>query len=330
MSGRDSQLEQLLQRCAAKLLARAGDARRVHVSAIATRVRMVVDKYLLRDNPKASAAEIEKFVDELHADDLCLVIACEQSDEAAWSDLIERFGATVRSAARGASSNSETIEELTQSIWAELYGLRAREGTYTAGGKLAHYSGRGSLGGWLRAVVGQLAIDKHRQISRLVQMESEADGDRLGLERHDQSVAAAVTLDPETALADARSAEALHEALSKVIRALEPDDRLLIKLYYFDDLRLREIGVLLGFHEATASRRLSHLQQELKKRVQKILVSERGWTAGEAERTLAETAAHLDVDLGHMFGAQAMSTSEQDAGLVKSNRMSESGGGAKR
>ncbi|MEJ7616417.1 MAG: sigma-70 family RNA polymerase sigma factor [Pyrinomonadaceae bacterium] len=268
-------------------------------------------------------------------------IASEHSDEAAWSDLIERFGATVRSAARGASSNSETIEELTQSIWAELYGLRTRAEGAGGGGKLAHYSGRGSLGGWLRAVVGQLAIDKHRQTSRLVQIESEADGDRLDLERHNKSggalgssaaaaAAAAVTRNPETVLAAAQSAAALHEALSQDVGALEPEDRLLIKLYYFDDLRLREIGVLLGIHEATASRRLSHLQRELKKRVQKILVSERGWTAAEAERTLIETAAHLDVDLGHMFGAQVVSASEQDAGLIKSNRMSESGGSVKR
>ncbi|MEJ7709219.1 MAG: sigma-70 family RNA polymerase sigma factor [Pyrinomonadaceae bacterium] len=285
---------------------------------------VAVNKYLLRDEPHASAAKIEKFINELHADDLCLVMACERSDESAWADLMESFGSTVRSAARNVSQNAEAAEELTQSIWAELYGLRAREGVEGAAhGKLAHYSGRGSLGGWLRAVVGQLAIDQHRRNPRLVQMECEADGDRLGHEQHDSALpqTSVAARDPEMTLMQAESAEALHAALSRAIEALSADDRLLIKLYYFDDLRLREIGALLGVHEATASRRVSHLQRELKKEVQKILISEHGWSATDAERSLIETAAHLDVELSHLVGAQPAETNaSMEKRLIKSEK----------
>ena len=69
-------------------------------------------------------------------------------------------------------------DDLAQSIWAELHGLKNRNDGRPAG-KLSYYSGAGSLGGWLRAVVGQLAIDRHRREARLVQPEEDADLDRL-------------------------------------------------------------------------------------------------------------------------------------------------------
>ena len=95
--------------------------------------------------------------------------------------MVERFTPTVRSAARSASSNEDAAEDLAQSIWAEAYGLRTRKDGKPAT-KLAYYSGRGSLAGWLRAVVSQLAVDSYRKQSRLVQTEEDADLDRLARE----------------------------------------------------------------------------------------------------------------------------------------------------
>src|SRR4029079_3554443 len=105
-------------------------------------------------------------------------IACERGDESAWNDLVARFTTTGRSAARFASSNADAAADLAQSIWAELYGLRTREDG-TPASKLAYYSGRGSLAGWLCAVVALLAGDVVRKQSRLVQTEEDADLDRL-------------------------------------------------------------------------------------------------------------------------------------------------------
>src|SRR5215470_17391576 len=160
------------------MLARASDNRSLGRDALVPRINSAVEKYLLKDNPNTPHAEIAKFIDELQADDLYLIIACERGDEKAWTDLVERFTTTVRSAARSASSNEDAAEDLAQSIWAELYGLRTRKDGMPAS-KLAYYSGRGSLAGWLRAVVAQLAVDVFRKQSRLVQPEEDADLDRL-------------------------------------------------------------------------------------------------------------------------------------------------------
>lgn len=298
MESSSRQIQKVLSDGAKRLLTRAGDNRSLAHESLVPRISAAVDKYLLRDDPKISDSEIAKFIDELQADDLCLIIACERGDENAWNDLVERFTVTVRSAARSASSNEDAAEDLAQSIWAELYGLRVRKDGMPAS-KLAYYSGRGSLAGWLRAVVGQLAVDSFRKQSRLVQTEEDTDLDRLA---HDASMAEGQVLvaslpTPEESLSNRFAQADMQQALCKAVQELAAEDRLLVKLYYFDNLRLREAGVVLGVHEATASRRLTRIHTDLRKQVTKILIDERGWTQTETEKSFAEVAQHLETDL---------------------------------
>src|SRR5687767_11246841 len=292
------EIETLLNEGAERLLARAEDRRSLGSDCLVTRIRGAVEKYLLRDDPNAPETEIAKFIDELQADDLCLIIACERGDEKAWTELVERFKPTVRSAARSASSNEDAAEDLAQSIWAELYGLRTRNDGRPAS-KLAYYSGRGSLAGWLRAVVAQLAVDVFRKQSKLVQTEEDADLDRLAQEVHvaEGQPALAGMQNPEESMSNRFARSEMQQALSRSVQELTAEDRLLVKLYYFDNLRLREAGAVLGVHEATASRRLTRIQTDVRKRVSEILVGERGWTKAEAERSFSEVGQQLDTDV---------------------------------
>jgi RNA polymerase sigma-70 factor (ECF subfamily) len=292
------EIEKLLNEGAARLLKRASDSRSLKRESLVPRISAAVDKYLLRNDANTPREEMAKFIDEMQADDLCLIIACERGDESAWSDLVERFTATVRSAARSASSNEDAAEDLAQSIWAELYGLRTRKDGTTAS-KLAYYSGRGSLAGWLRAGVAQHAVDMFRKQSRLVQTEEDADLDRLARDTQvseGQPVLAGVA-NPEESMSNRFAQADMQQAFNTAVKELDAEDRLLVKLYYFDNLRLKEAGAVLGVHEATASRRLTRIQTDLRKRVTKILVDERGWTQAETERSFAEVAQHLDTDL---------------------------------
>ena len=298
VESKNREIETLLNEGAGRLLARATDNRSLSRDYLVTRIGAAVEKYLLRDDPNVSGGNVSKFIDELQADDLCLIIACERGDEKAWSELVERFTPAVRSAARSASSSEDAAEDLAQSIWAELYGLRTRSDGRPAS-KLAYYSGRGSLAGWLRAVVAQLAVDTYRKQSKLVQTDEDADLDRLAQEVHvgEGQPALAGMQNPEESMSNRFARSELQQALSKSVQELTAEDRLLVKLYYFDNLRLREAGAVLGVHEATASRRLTRIQTELRTRVSEILVGERGWTKAEAERSFAEVGQQLDTDV---------------------------------
>lgn len=284
---------------ATRLLERAGNRRGLDPDALVPRLRASVDKYVLKHDPTATAEQIGAFIDGLHGDDLCLVIACQRGDQAAWSELVEGYGATVKSAARAASPNQEMADDLAQSIWAELHGLRIRENGQPAG-KLAYYSGAGSLGGWLRAVVGQLAIDRHRREARLIHTEEDTDFDRLSRESEKEGSDGRVfhsAVTPEEALATNLAAAAVENAFARALGELEDEDRLLVKLYYFDGLRLREAGAVLGVHEATASRRLTRIHGDVRKRVEAVLIKEHGWTQSEATRSLSQVAANLQMDV---------------------------------
>jgi RNA polymerase sigma-70 factor (ECF subfamily) len=303
LSQSEKQIDDLIIAGAKRLLARAANSRTLEPQWLAPRLRASVEKYVIRDDPSTTAAPIDRFIDGLHADDLCLVIACERGDQAAWSDLVEGYGATVRSAARSASSNDGMADDLAQSIWAELHGLKTRQDGKPAG-KLAYYSGAGSLGGWLRAVVGQLAIDQHRRESRLIQTEENTDLDRLAhdVESEPQvSSAFHSSPSPEEALAGDRAASDVEKALARALAELDDEDRLLMKLYYFDGLRLREAGAVLGVHEATASRRLTRIHGTVRQQVETILMKEHGWTRAEATRSLAEVATNLQGEVEPML-----------------------------
>lgn len=289
------------------MLARAADNHALSSKTLAPRIRTAVNKYVLRDDPQAALSVVSGFIDQLQADDLCLIVACEQGNEKAWSDLVERFSTTVRSAARSASSNEEGAEDLAQSIWAELHGLRVRDDGKPSG-KLAYYSGRGSLAGWLRAVVAQLAIDQHRKQSRLVQTEEDADFDRIiqqGQEENKWSGHGAAP-NPELEVSNKLAGAQMQKALAQSVKQLSAEDRLLVKLYYFDGLRLREAGAVLGVHEATASRRLTRVHGELRQQVERILMEHEGWTKPETERAFSEVALNLEADIEPLLASEGM------------------------
>ena len=160
-------------------------------------------------------------------------------------------------------------------------------------------------------MVGQLAIDQHRRQSRLVQAEEDTDLDRLANEAGGEANSLNPfhsSPSPEESLASNLASADVETALGRALAGLDDEDRLLMKLYYFDGLRLREAGAVLGVHEATASRRLTRIHGEVRERVESILMKEHGWTKSEATRSLAEVAAHLQTEVEPMLAGKTDAT----------------------
>lgn len=293
----------VIENAVARLISRARDARGLGTGDVRPRVDKALGKYLFKEEANIESSAVSGFIDELRADDLCLVLACERGDEKAWEDLVANFDLTVKSAARKISSNNEDAEDLASSIWAELYGLRqGADGNRKS--KLAYYSGRGSLAGWLRAVVSQLAIDQYRKDAKFVQIEESSEFENLAegsANNSDNETVVHHTQSPEELLSDKLTSAHLAAALRTAVAALDPEDRLILKLYYFDDLKLKDIASTFGYHEATASRKLVRVQTEIRRSVEKELTRRHGWSESEVKRHLSETAAKLGISLETMF-----------------------------
>ena len=75
LSENQKQIEGLVLAGAQRLLARAAHARALDAAFLAPRLRAAVEKYVLKDNPSVGSAQIDKFLDGLHADDLCRSLA---------------------------------------------------------------------------------------------------------------------------------------------------------------------------------------------------------------------------------------------------------------
>ncbi len=296
-----------------RLISRAENSRSLSAADIKARVISAVEKYLLRESPDAASAEIKAFIDGIRADDLCLVISCEKGDEKAWEDLVANFDAAVKSAARRISPNNEDADDLASSIWAELYGLRPNS-SGNKKSKLAYYSGRGSLAGWLRAVVSQLAVDQFRKQLKFVQIEETREFENLANEasEHSENGFVSRTDNPEELFSEKRTSDDVSKALKTAIESLDAEDRLILKLYYFDDLKLKDIASAFGYHEATASRKLVRVQTEIRKSVEKALRSEHGWSETEVKRCLSETALKLGISVEKLFTALVFAALVQD------------------
>ena len=297
-----------------RLVARASNAREISAEELRPRVNNSLEKYIFKADPTAEHKDVVAFIDEIHSDDLCLILACEKGDEKAWEDLVANFDSVVKSAARKISSNNEDAEDLASSIWAELYGLR-QDADGNKKSKLAYYSGRGSLAGWLRAVVSQLAVDQFRKQSKYVQIEETREFENLAAEssnhsgnnnlvHHEQS--------PEELFSEKQSTADVSTALRTAIDALEAEDKLILKLYYFDDLKLRDIAATFGYHEATASRKLVRIQTEVRKCVEKELKKHHGWSDGEVKKYLSDAASKLGVSLEKMLALLMLAALMQD------------------
>jgi RNA polymerase sigma-70 factor (ECF subfamily) len=305
---------QAVDEAISSLISRAADSRGLSTEDLRPRIDLALGKYLLNEHANADRSAIKQFVDDIRADDLCLIIACEKGDEKAWEYLVANFDSTVKSAARKISPNSEDAEDLASSIWAELYGLR-QDADGNKKSKLSYYSGRGSLAGWLRAVVSQLAIDEYRKQSRYVQIEENREFENLAEESSNNSDNHNVVHhadNPEELLTVEQTSNDVSLALKHAVEALDAEDRLVMKLYYFDDLKLKEIAAMFGYHEATASRKLVRIQTDIRKSVEKKLRSEHGWSETEVKRYLSETASKLGLSVEKLFAVLMVLGALQD------------------
>lgn len=252
------------------------------------------------------ADEIREFLERVRADELCLAMACERGDETAWRDFETEYRQTLNAAARALTKDEAEAEDLAQSLYGELYGVRLEtdgDGQERRLSKLAHYAGRGSLGGWLRAVVYQSFIDRKRQSARFEQVEDASEFDRLAAHATNTPALAAQQGNLMSAHArrpddfeDERLRQLTEAAMTAAFAALDAKDRLLLNYYYFDEMTLREIGLLMGVHEATISRWLARAQQTVRKKTEDFLQHKHGLRRAEVSECL-QIAARTELDL---------------------------------
>src|SRR5580693_7540772 len=237
----------------------------------------IARKYLPAD---AAQHDLRELYAGLRAEELALARACAAGHEHAWEVFLTRYREKLYDIAGYITKESSAARELADSIYAELYGTTTRDGQRTS--KLASYTGRGSLEGWLRTVMVQEHVNRYRRQRRLVSLDEETEqGSQFA------------TPEPEPAIAIDPRVEA---ALDEVLAALPAEDRFVLASYFLDERTLAQIARTLGVHESTISRKVDKLAKSLRKQILAAL-GRRGMSRRQAQEALEVDVRDLRVKI---------------------------------
>lgn len=263
-------------------------------------------KYLTEGTQSGDAAA---FFKGLKLEELALARGCAAGHERAWEVFLTRYREKLFEMALSVAREAATARELADSLYADLYGVHSRGERVS---KLASYTGRGSLEGWLRTVLAQEFVNRYRKQRKTTSLDEEIEQGRqfAALPRESAGQGAGLGQDPAT---DPR----LDQSINAVLDSLTSEDRYVLASYFLDGRTLAEVARTLGVHESTISRRVDKLARGLRKQILSEL-GRRGMTRRQAEECLDTDVRDLKVDL------RARLTQESRAGTFSPREAGES------
>jgi RNA polymerase sigma-70 factor, ECF subfamily len=240
----------------------------------------ILEEVSAKDLPEASQSERRELYKTLRVDDLIVARACAAGNEHAWEAFMLRFREKLYDIARQITREDSAGRELADSVYADLYGTKTREGERVS--KLSSYRGRGSLDGWLRTVLAQEYVNTYRKQRRLVSLDEESE----------EGVQFSAAANEPVAVADPK----LEAAVDDVLRSLPAEDRFVLASYFLDQRTLAQIARALSVHESTISRKIEKLTKTIRKQVLKNLLG-RGMSRRQAEEALSVDIRDLALDI---------------------------------
>ena len=253
--------------------------------------------YGLAAGATASRQQQAGFFRGLRLADLVLARACANGHEGAWEHFLALYRQPLLRAAI-AIAGSETLgRDLADQLYAELYGLTARDGLRRS--PLDSYKGRGSLIGWLRTTLAQRHVDHHRRTRRELPLD-----DPSGFYEPPAAVPEPEKPPVELLL--------LGKAIEVALRRRAAEDRFLLAAYYIDGRTLLEIAGVLHVHEATVSRKLRRVTDDLRKQIVRNLQGF-GLSKRAAQEALGADPRDLNLNLKKMLQIPPADTFQEKA-----------------
>lgn len=264
-----------------------------------------INKYLIVSSVP-SAEEISRFIGELQDRDLFLALACARGNEQAWWEFDRQYRSFIERWARHLVRGGTDADEVIDLVYVELFGTRVSDGVRQS--KFRTYTGRGTLRGWLRAVILHTVVDLYRGRKPEVPLEEWSGSGEDMRERHgwrnetrgtEELMLASVVRD--------RYRSAAIAALDQSLATLDDHETLLLLYYHVEGLKLREIARIVEqprspirrwfqrpskrretapsrrVHESTVMRWLEKVYQKVSDRFQAELADKHGLNAAEIE-----------------------------------------------
>src|SRR5882762_9478800 len=195
-----------------------------------------------------------------HADfeRILLVVGAKYLPEGAESSEAATFFKSLKlfEMALSIAREAATARELADSLYADLYGVSSRGERVS---RLASYTGRGSLEGWLRTVLAQEFVNRYRKQRRTTSLDEEIEQGRQFAAQQQDPAGKGASLETDPPI-DPR----LDQSITSVLDSLTSEDRYVLASYFLDGRTLAEVARTLGLHESTISRRVDKLARGLR------------------------------------------------------------------
>lgn len=185
---------------------------------------------------------------ELRAEDLWIVCAFGRSVPGAAAALDRSYLDREAGALARLGAPRPMIEDILQEIRALLVGMQAEEEARRG------YTGRGTLGGWLR-VVAVRALNRRRERRARELMVGSWPG-----------LVASPDEEPEAAMLLMAHKAALTEAFREALASLDLRDRGLLRYHFVEGLGIDRLGDLYKVHRSTAARWIERACRTLSER----------------------------------------------------------------
>jgi RNA polymerase sigma-70 factor (ECF subfamily) len=233
-------------------------------------------------DPQAFAARLESLPGELNAEDLYLAFAAAEGDGAALAIVEERHLARIDRFVAHLGRQASFVDEVRQQVRERI--LIGGSGNRP---KILDYSGRGSLGAWIRVTATRQALDLLDREKRHRPSSDELEDDQL-----------AATVDPELLAIRQRHLPQFRSAFRAALDSLDVRERNLLRLYLVDGLNIGRIGEIFGKSRATIGRMVVDCREKLLEETRRRLAEMTGASEGDVKSLIRLLQSQLDVSIG--------------------------------
>ena len=240
--------------------------------------------------PKISGTK-ETFAEHLgrhegavHLSDLYLACGVLNRDPAALTYFEEQFMARVPDYVLRVRIGRDVVDEIQQKLRESLI---MGEGGKTP--KIAEYSGKGALGGWLRVTAVRTALN---------QIRSTSSGPKTETLEDDVSVAA----DPELAYVKEHAQDLFADAFKRVLAGLDENGRTILRLHYIDGLTMDQLARLYKTPRSTIARRVAEAREKILEATEGLLRDEKRLSPSAVASVIRQAKSRLDVTITRLLG----------------------------
>lgn len=227
-------------------------------------------------------------LETIHANDLYLAAGCLGGDPAAVAALEHDVMGAVRGSIVRACRPNGNADDVAQTTLSKLLVGPPEP-------KLAQYTGKGPIVGWVRVVAVREALQAQRRTNKEVLTGEDLIGGR-------GNTAASIEMKMLRDLHGPSFGKAVQDAMQR----LTPEQRALLRFSVRDGLTLDQIAPMLGVHRATAARRLEKARTDALAYTQAILRERHGLSESEAKSLCLALGREVDVSLGRALSDEAM------------------------